>query len=115
MGALSKEQRRDREQAVVQRWLQGDSQAEIARAHGLTHGGVQRILTRREEEWRRSRAEALRSAAASRPGKSRSGRPSVWPDCPPELRAQYHKIRSVIGSAAAKAQLLALHACEGGQ
>lgn len=108
MGAVPEAERREREHAVVQRWLQGESQADIARAHGLTHGGVQRILTRREEEWRRSRAEALRQAAASRPGKSRSGRPSIWPDCPPELLPQYRKIRAVIGSAEAKAQLLAL-------
>lgn len=114
MGAVPASERREREHAVVQRWLQGESQAEIARAHGLTPGGVQRILTRREEEWRRSRAEALRQAAAPRPGKSRSGRPSVWPDCPPELQAQYRKIRAVIGSAAAKAQLLALQSDQKG-
>lgn len=114
MGAVPASERREREHAVVQRWLQGESQAEIARAHGLTPGGVQRILTRREAEWRQSRAEALRQAAAPRPGKSRSGRPSVWPDCPPELQAQYRKIRAVIGSAAAKAQLLALQSDQKG-
>lgn len=102
--------RAERDRDVVRRWLHGESQTDIARAFGLTHSGVQRILARKERDWLESRADALRQATQPGTGPTRSGRPSVWPDCPPELLPQYRKIRAVIGSAAAKAQLLALNA-----
>lgn len=108
MSPEAKAQRRERDQAVLRRWLDGESMNEIARDIGLSHKGVTLILNRFEAEWRETRAEALRAAAKPRPGKTRTGRPVVWPDCPPELQAQYRKIRTIIGSAAAKAQLLAL-------
>lgn len=108
MSPEAKAQRRERDKVVVQRWLDGESMSEIARDLGLSHKGVTLILNRFEHEWRSQRAEALRAAARPRPGKTRTGRPQVWPDCPPELQAEYRKIRTIIGSAAAKAQLLAL-------
>jgi DNA invertase Pin-like site-specific DNA recombinase len=108
MSPEAKAARRERDKAVVQRWLDGESMNEIARDIGLSHKGVTLILNRFEAEWRAARTEALRAAARPRPGKTRTGRPSVWPDCPPELQGQYRKIRAIIGSAAAKAQLLAL-------
>jgi hypothetical protein len=98
---------------VLRRWLDGESMNEIALDLGLSHKGVTLILNQFEAEWRAARTDALSAAARPRPGKTRTGRPCVWPDCPPELRPQYQKIRAVIGSAAAKAQLLDLARREG--
>lgn len=109
----AKAARRARDITVVQRWLDGESMNEIGADMGLSHKGVQLILERMEREWRETRTEALRAAAKPRPGKTRTGRPTVWPDCPPELQGQYRKIRAVIGSAAAKAQLLEIVRREG--
>lgn len=110
----AKAQRRERDKAVLQRWLDGESMNAIAKDMGLSHKGVTLILNRIEAEWRLGRAEALAEAARPRPGKTRTGRPSIWPDCPPELQPQYRKIRAIIGSAAAKAQLLALQSDQKG-
>ncbi len=107
--------RRDAE--IARRWLAGESQARLGRDFGLTDSGVHRVLARIGTAWRDARAAAI--AAALNPRSSmdharKSGRKAVWPDCPPELQAQYRKIRSVIGSEAAKAQLLSLHTRQNG-
>ena len=94
--------RTPRDGYIVQRWQAGATLAAIARATGMTESGVWRALIRldaleRPAPDRQKRADALR------PGP----RP-VWPDCPPHLRADYQKIRCVIGARAARDQLLKL-------
>jgi hypothetical protein len=117
---LAAPERDARDRAITERWMAGESQARLARAFGLTASGVNRILDRVADAWAAARAEAIGKAAAPRrrseshsskagpPDARKTGRRAVWPDCPPDLRRDYRKIRSVIGSEAAKAQLTAL-------
>jgi hypothetical protein len=34
--------------------------------------------------------------------------PAIWPDCPPHLAREYQRIRAIIGSRAARDQLLSI-------
>lgn len=109
--------RAERDREIVRRWMAGESQTAIGKAFGLTHSGVAKVLDRVSTRWAAARAGALaemqrqrRPYADPKDRTGRSGRPEVWPDCPEALRPQYRKIRAVIGSEAAKAQLRALAA-----
>jgi hypothetical protein len=111
VASIPSEARAERDAEIARRWLAGESQARLGRDFGLSDSGVHRVLARVGKAWCAARAAALREAASMRGAldqTQRPGRKAVWPDCPPELRSSYRKIRSVIGSEAAKAQLLAL-------
>jgi hypothetical protein len=99
-------EREARDAAIVRRFHAGESLARLGRAFGLTESGVSRVLLRLGA--RLSPAETrARFAAGARQARATGPKP-VWPDCPPHLRADYQRIRVVIGSRAARDQLLEL-------
>ena len=95
-----------RDRVLVAAYRAGATQSQLAREFGISPSGVSVILARHGA--RPTLAEmAARSNAAVRT-KPPGPRP-VWPDCPVHLRREYHKIRAVIGSRAARDQLLRFH------
>jgi transposase-like protein len=94
--------RRDR--LVRQGYARGATQAELASRLGLSPSGISRILARLDA---RPDAELrVRRLRAPR----RTGPRPIWPDCPPHLAREYQRIRAIIGSRAARDQLLSIEA-----
>lgn len=101
---LNPEQRSLRDREIVRRFRAGERLDEIARAVGLSSSGVWRAL---------DRLNALTRPMPIRPRRAdarRTGPKPVWPDCPPHLQHHYRKIRALIGSRAARDQLLRIEA-----
>lgn len=104
MTRLDRQARARRDGEIVARYRGGETLDQVARAVGMSPTGVWRAL---------DRLGALPSAEvmAQRRGRvrrARSGPRPVWPDCPAHLQRDYRKVRAVIGSAAARAQLMKL-------
>jgi transposase-like protein len=95
--------RRDR--LVRQGYARGATQAELASRLGLSPSGISRILARLDA---RPDAAELRVRRLRAP--RRTGPRPIWPDCPPHLAREYQRIRAIIGSRAARDQLLSIEA-----
>lgn len=89
---------RDRE--IIGWYRAGTPLRLIGDVYGLTESGVWRVLQRLGAL---GRSPAPRSR---RPGALRPGPKPVWPDCPDHLLRDYRKVRAVIGSRAARDQLM---------
>jgi transcriptional regulator with XRE-family HTH domain len=94
-----------RDLLVRQGYARGATQAELASRLGLSPSGISRILARLDA---RPDAAELRVRAAAR-ATAHWPRP-IWPDCPPHLAREYQRIRAIIGSRAARDQLLSIEA-----
>lgn len=92
-----------RDRAIVQEYHAGQTLEQVAVRFGMTASGISRVLSRMD-------ASLTPQQRASRPRAGGSGRKAVWPDCPPEMKAEYMRIRLIIGSQAARDQLLRLAA-----
>ena len=104
-GHLPPEARQERDRAILAAHQAGQSQERIARALGMSPSGVSRALARMDA---RLPAEATKARALA--AHRRTGRRPIWPDCPPHLVGTYRAVRAVIGSAAARDQLMAIEA-----
>jgi len=104
-GHVSPMERIARDRAILAAHQAGQSQERIAKALGMSPSGVSRALSRLDARLPPEATKA-RALAAHR----RTGRKPIWPDCPPHLERTYRAVRAVIGSAAAREQLLAIEA-----
>ena len=95
-----------RNAAIARQYRAGATLAQLGAQYGLTETGIWRVLDR--GGWRLS-PEEVRQRRTGTSG----GRRPIWPDCPAHLQHDYRKARAVIGSHAAKAQLLAAEARHG--
>lgn len=89
-------------------YLEGMSMREVAEAFGWTPGAVQTALNRwgvklPPEERARRLANACRSIPRHRPGK-----PSAWPDCPPDKLEDYRTMVKYYPALEARAMLEAV-------
>lgn len=89
-------------------YLGGMSQNQLAAKYGWTPGAVQTSLNKwgvklPPEERARRLANACRSIPRHRPG-----RPSAWPDCPPEKLADYRTMAKYYPAHEARAMLEAV-------
>jgi hypothetical protein len=96
-----------RDAALVSAHAAGATQDQLARRFGMSPSGISRALERlgarrpvedRIVAWRRA------------PRAGRPGPKPIWSDVPAHLVRDYHAIRAVIGSRAARDQLLAAEA-----
>jgi|GEM_PF-3510968 len=87
---------------IVARYRAGKSLNHLARVFGLSQSRVWSIVA-----WSVHPDEAPHRRALMAP-RHRGGRRAIWPDCPPEYRDEYLQLRRVIGSAAARDQLMRL-------
>lgn len=92
-------------EAMIHSYLNGMSMREVAEAFGWTPGAVQTALNRwgvklPPEERARRVANAVR-----RTPKENWGWPTVWPDCPDDLRADYETLRKYYPAREARAML----------
>ena len=99
----SRSSRRDRDQEIARRYHAGETLEQLAGSYGICPSRVSRVLA---QLGARLSSEQIRERRRT----SGAGRKAVWPDCPPYLRREYLRIRTVIGSVAARNQLLALDA-----
>lgn len=94
-----------RDRTIVARYAAGATQVAIAEDFGMSPSGVSRVLARLGQRVTAEEIHRRRDAGLFR---KLSGRPPVWPDCPPHLLRTYRKVRAVIGSHAAREQLTAI-------
>lgn len=93
----------DRNARIFAAYRAGALRADLAKQHGLTLDGLNSLLARHGVHL--DPAEHYRRLQIGR-SRSRSGRRPVWPDCPPELRSEYQRLRVSYGLRAAEARAL---------
>lgn len=94
-----------RDRRMVADFRSGMTQRQLAAKYGLEVGSVSARLSHLgeritiEERVRRQRASMIRNG-------SKPGRKPIWPDCPPQLRNEYLRLRNHYGIPAAEARAL---------
>lgn len=91
----------ERNQALIADYLGGMTAREVAAKYQLTYSYAKTVLHRRGITLP-SREHARRSRLG---GSTSGGRPPVWPDCPPELQADYAILSKYHGKIRARAML----------
>lgn len=99
-----------RDQQIAARYLAGASQANLALQFGLSAPRISVILKERgvrkdHREIHRLNAIERWKRGVYRKARAKSGRPPIWPDCPPHLVADYKKLRQYMSAGEARAAL----------
>ena len=94
-----------RNSAIFADYLGGMSRNDLTAKYGIARGGIDSLLYRHRvllpsEERSRRICEKYGAVRRQSPG-----RPVVWPDCPPELQADYYTLRRYYGSVRARQML----------
>lgn len=91
-----------RDRAMAADFIGGMTQRELAEKYGLAQSYVAKRLSKRRvtitPEEIRNRGTVARRAS------DKIGRKAVWPDCPPNLRPEYMRLRKSFNIPAAEAR-----------